>query len=135
MAMEVGDTLAFSDSDPLEDDMGVRCEDMSPDQLIAYIKSYQAAFGLNLTIAGMPERSVFKSMQRLYGKADTGRIVKWVFYCHRGRWDDQPITPLSFAKGRKWWVDKMHLEMQEAVSRENLPAPSYSLGITSLADL
>lgn len=110
----------FSDPDPLEDDFGVRCEDMSPDQLVCYIKTYQGAFGLSLKIDGMPERSVFRGMHRIYGKADTGRIVKWVFYRHKGRADDgRPVTPLSFAKGRKWWVDKMHLEMQEAVAREN----------------
>ena len=72
--------VAFSDNDPLEDDMGVRCEDMTPDQLVAYIKSYQEAFGLNLKVEGLKERSVFRALQKLYGKADAGRIVKWAFY-------------------------------------------------------
>lgn len=115
--------------------MGVRCEDMTPDQLVAYIKSYQEAFGLNLPVDGLPERSVFKGMQRIYGR-DAGLIVKWVFYRHRGRWQDEPVRYQSFAKGRKWWVDKMYLEMQEALARESRrTATGASLGVTSLADL
>lgn len=128
--------MAFTSSDPLEDDFGVRCEDMSPDQLVSYIKSYQEAFGLNIRIDGMPERSVFKGMHRIYGKRDTGLIVKWVFYKYRGRYADEAIRPNSFAKGRKWWVDKMHLEMQEELRRESSrTTTSASLGGVSLADL
>lgn len=127
--------MAFSDNDPLEDDMGVRCEDMTPDQLVAYIKSYQAAFGLNLPVDGLPERSVFRGMRRIYGR-DAGLIVKWVFYHHRGRWQGEPVRYQSFAKGRKWWVDKMYLEMQEALARESRSAATGpGLGVTSLADL
>lgn len=130
--------MAFTDDDPLEQDMGVRCEDMTPDQLIAYVKSYQGAFGLNIRIEGTPERAVFRAMQRIYGRRDAGLIVKWVFYKHRGRWEGEPVTPFSFTKGRKWWLDKMHLEMQEAT---NQPEPrSYAssaseFGVRSLSDL
>lgn len=130
--------MAFSDNDPLEDDMGVRCEDMSPDQLVTYIKSYQAAFGLNIPVVGIPERSVFRGMQRIYGQRDAGLIVKWVFYKHRGRYDGEAVRYQSFSKGRKWWVDKMYLEMQEDLRRS---APrSYSsaaaeFGVRTLSDL
>lgn len=130
--------MAFSDTDPLEDDMGIRCEDMSPDQLVAYIKSYHAAFGLNISIDGHPERAVFRGMQRIYGPADTGRIVKWVFYKYRGHYDNQIVTPLSFAKGRKWWVDRMHLEMQQEQARlapKSYTAAAAEFGMRSLADL
>jgi hypothetical protein len=124
--------------DPLEEDMGVRCEQMSADQLIAYIKGYHAAFDLNLKISGMPERSALTGLQRTYGKTDAGKIIKWVFYHHKGRHNGEPVTPLSFSKGRKWWTDKMHLEMQEA-TRITAPADYASaatdLGIRSLADL
>jgi hypothetical protein len=127
--------VAFSDVDPLEEDMGVRCEDMNPDQLVSYIKSYQEAFNLNLRIDGLPERSVFKAMQRVYG-ADAGLIVKWVFYKYKGRYDNEPIRHLSFAKGRKWWVDKMHLEMQEELRRESSRTSEHAgLGTVSLLDL
>lgn len=128
----------FSDNDPLEDDFGVRCEDMSPDQLVSYIKCYQEAFGLNVKIDGMPERAVFKAMQRIYGPRDTGLIVKWAFYRYKGRYQNEPLTPLSFAKGRKWWVDKMHLEMQEALAAEDprrYQDAGASLGGRGLLDL
>ncbi len=128
--------MAYSDNDPLEDDMGVRCEDMNPDQLVSYILSYQKAFGLNIVIEGNPERAVFRALQRSYGKRDAGRIVKWVFYKYRGTWRDESITPLSFSKGRKWWTDKMHLELQREVTKENPRSyTGQTLGITSLADL
>lgn len=139
MTKEVGDTVAFGDTDPLEEDMGVRCEDMSPDQLVSYIKSYQEAFGLTIRIDGHPERGVFRGMLRIYGQRDTGLIVKWVFYKHKGRREDgTPVTPLSFAKGRKWWVDKMHLEMQQEQHRSapmSYTAAAAAFGVRSLSDL
>lgn len=128
----------FSDSDPLEDDMGVMCENMSPDQLVAYIKSYQEAFGLNLRVDGTPERAVFSGMHRIYGRRDAGRIVKWVFWKYRGRYENEPVRHFSFAKGRKWWVDKMHLEMQAELRRERSrtePSRTLGLGVVNLADL
>lgn len=130
--------MAFSDTDPLEKDMGVRCEDMNPDQLVTYIKTYQEAFGLNLKIDGFPERAVFKGMQRIYGQTDAGLIVKWVFYKYKGRYDNEPVRHLSFAKGRKWWVDKMHLEMQEELRRAapmSYTASAAAFGVRSLSDL
>ena len=128
--------MAFSDSDPLEDDMGVRCQDMTADQLVAYIKSYQQAFGLNLRVEGLKERAVFKGLQRVYGKDNAGLIVKWAFYHHKGRFRDEPIGFFMFSKGNKWWTDKLYLEMQEEQAKaRQRTATGVSLGITSLADL
>ena len=137
MTKEVGDTV-FSDSDPLEEDMNVRCEDMTPDQLVAYVKSYQGAFGLDLKVDGLPELSVFRGMQRIYGQRDAGLIVKWVFYKYRGRYEGEPIRHFSFAKGHKWWVDKMHLEMQEEQRRsapKSYTASAAAFGVQILSDL
>ena len=53
----------------------------------------------------------------IYGQRDAGLIVKWVFYHHKGRHRGEYVTPLSFAKGSRWWVDKMYFEMQGAVNR------------------
>ena len=111
--------MAFLDDDPLEQDMGVRCEDMTPNQLLGYVVSYQRAFGVNIKVDGPPEHAVFKSMQRIYGQRDAGLTVKWVFYKHRGRHRGEYVTPLSFAKGSRWWVDKMCFEMQDAVRKSN----------------
>ena len=129
--------MSFSDSDPLEEDMGVRCEDMTPDQLVAYIKSYQAAFGLNLRVDGLKERAVFRGLQKLYGKANAGNIVKWAFYHHKGRFRDEPVGFFMFSKGNKWWTDKLYLEMQESLAKDvrRQTTAGASLGVTSLADL
>lgn len=128
--------MSFTDEDPLEHDMGVRCENMTPDQLVAYVRAYQDAFGLRLSVEGIPERSVFKGMQRIYGARDAGLIVKWVFWRYRGRWDDEPVRFQSFSKGRKWWVDKMHLEMQEELRREEIrECRGATLGGRGLLDL
>ena len=126
----------FSDMDPLEEDMGVRVENMTVDQIIAYVKAYHAAFGFTVRIDGQPERAIFRSLQRVYGQADAGRIVKWVFYKYRGHYNDEFIGPMAFSKGRKWFTDKMHLEMQAAM-KEQKPK-SYApkgLGVRSLIDL
>lgn len=128
--------MAFSDIDPLEEDMGVRCEDMTPDQLVSYIKSYQAAFGLNLPVEGQKERGVFRGLQRVYGKTAAGRIVKWAFYHYRGQFRDEAIGFFQFSKGSKWWTDKLYVELQQELARENPRTyTGSSLGVTSLADL
>lgn len=128
--------MSFADEDPLEHDMGIRCEDMTPDQLVAYIKSYQEAFGLSLKVDGVKERAVFRGLQKLYGRHDAGRIVKWVFYHHKGRFRDEPVGFFTFSKGNKWFTDKMHLEAQQALSelsrRQSAPV---RMGMTNLADL
>lgn len=105
----------FVDPDPIEQDMGVRVEKMNPDQLVAYLKTYHAAYGLDLAVEGHQERAIFRSLQKIYGQADAGRIVKWVTYTHKGRWDGSPVRFASFCKARKWWVDIMHLEMQDGL--------------------
>jgi hypothetical protein len=89
-------TVAFADNDPLEDDMGVRCENMNPDQLVAYIKSYQQAFGLNLKVDGFKERGVFRGLQKLYGQQEAGRIVKWAFYHYKGQFRAEPVGFFMF---------------------------------------
>ena len=119
--------MAFLDEDPLEHDMGVRCEDMTPNQLLDYVVIYQRAFGVDIKVDGHPEHAVLKAMQRIYGRRDAGLIVKWVFYQHKGRHRDGYVTPLSFAKGRRWWIDQMHFEMQEAVRMSN---PAHYQGAT-----
>lgn len=128
--------MAFLDEDPLEHDMGVRCEDMTPNQLIRYVVSYQRAFGRDIKIEGPRENTLFKNLQAVYGQRDAGLIVKWAFYRHKGYWRDEYITPTSFAKGRRWWLDIMHLEMQEAV-RMSDPAhyQGATLGGRGLLDL
>lgn len=128
--------MAFSDSDPLEDDMGVRCENMTADQLVAYIKAYQGAFGLNLKVEGLKERAVFRGLQRVYGQADAGRIVKWAFYQHKGRFRDEAINFFHFSKGNKWLTDKFYLEMQDSLRKQAARTyTSVSLGGRGLADL
>ena len=127
----------FSDTDPLEEDMGVRCEDMTPDQLVAYIKSYQGVvYNLELKVEGIKERAVFRGLQRLYGRQDAGRIVKWAFYHHRGRFRDEPIGFFLFTKGNKWFTDKLYSELQEEMRKETSRTyQGASLGVRSLSDL
>lgn len=109
--------MSFDDPDPIEQEMGVRVENMTPDELVAYIKMYHRAFDLDLAVEGMRERAVFQGMQRTYGQRTAGRIVKWVFYEHKGKYRDRTVGFFDFAKGSKWWVDQMHLEMQTHLRR------------------
>lgn len=128
--------MVFSDSDPLEQGMGVRCEDMSPEQLVSYIKTYQKAFGINLAVEGVIERSIFRSMQKIYGRKSAGNIVKWVFYKYHGRYSGEPVAFTSFSKGRKWWVDKMYIELQDHLRKEKPSTPGKSsVGAKKLSDL
>lgn len=135
--------MAFLDPDPLEDEMGVRVEDMNADQLVGYLKDYQQGLnGLTLKLSGVAE---FKRMQwliEIYGQPDAGRIVKWTYWKHRGRWASKRtyadvIRHARFNAKMKWWVDIMHTEMQEQINREN-NAPKTSaaaVGFSTIRDL
>lgn len=104
----------FFQQDAIEKDMGGKVTQFTPDQLVCYVRdSMYAENGITMAVDGFRERAIFKSMQRIYGPVDAGRIIKWVFFRHRGKWDGDPIRFASFAKGRKWWVDLMHTEMQQ----------------------
>ena len=126
----------FDDLDPIEEDMGIACQDMTPEQLVTYIKTYQGAFDRHLAVEGNIERSVFRSMKKIYGDKTAGLIVKWVFYKHKGMYRGEVVTFTSFAKGRKWWVDLMHQEMQ-AAQRKASPKKASHAGVGSkrLSDL
>ena len=116
----------FLDPDPIEQDMGLPVEEMNPDQLVAYLKTYHAAYGLDMAVEGHQERAIFRSMQNIYGQRTAGRIVKWVTYTHKGRWDGQPVRFASFCKARKWWVDMMHMEMQDSLRKADATATRRS---------
>lgn len=128
--------MSFSDKDPVEQDMGLRVEEMTPAELVTYIKTYQEAFERHMAVEGFIERSVFKSMQRIYGQATAGQIVKWVFYKYKGVWRNEVVGFTSFAKGRKWWVDMMYQEMQAQQRKEAVPTASrVAVGSFKLSDL
>ena|SRR6478736_850847 len=111
--------MSFSETDPLEDQMGVRCEDMTADQLVTYLKDWQEA--VNNTVMRLDGKEIYpiRWLQKVYGD-DAGLIVKWLCYKHRGK-DDRGylITHRMFCTKMKWWIDLMYAEMQQQLAREN----------------
>jgi hypothetical protein len=93
----------------------------------------QAMHDLKLPVIGHPERAVFACLQRTYGVADAGRIVKWAFWKYDGKPDGKPITYNSFMKAKKWQTDKWYIELQQHEKREQ--KSSGSEGFASLKDL
>lgn len=116
--------MSFADPDPIECDMGIRVEEMTPDELVCYIKTYHQAFGLHLVVQDPGDRKIFQALQRLYGKRTAGQVVKWVFYTHKGRWEGRAVRFASFCQKRKWWTDMMHLELQDHLNRQSPPSAS-----------
>lgn len=132
--------MGFLDKDPLEELMGVRVERMRPYQLVEYIQTYQEAFGLTLKARKHAEDQVFIDLQETYGKRDAGRIVKWAFYSggpHKGNWQNRPIGFRDFARGSKWWTDRLHLEMQKHLAAPKVSVKTYekTVGQKQLSDL
>lgn len=127
--------MAFTDPDPIEQQMGLRCEDMTPDELVAYIRTYQNAFDRRMAVEGTVERKVFEGMKRIYGEKTAGQIVKWAFYKYKGIWKGDVVVFTSFSKGRKWWVDMMYQELQAALRKETTSASRVGIGSKRLSDL
>lgn len=128
--------MAFNDPDPVEEQMNLRVEEMTPAELVIYIQTYQGAFDRHMAVEGFIERSIFKSMQKIYGQATAGQIVKWAMYKYHGVYAGDVITFTSFAKGRKWWNDRMHQELQAHLRQERPPTASrVAVGSVRLSDL
>lgn len=106
--------MAFEDVDAGEEYLSKPVSTMTPDELVAYVRHMvRESFGYALPVEGRPERAVFTWVRRVYGD-DAGAVVKWVFWRHSGKTSDgEPVSHFSWAKGRKWWVDRMFLELQQ----------------------
>lgn len=115
--------MAFTTPDPLEQDMSVLVEDMTADQLVNYLREYQEQLNdVRIAISGYPETARMKWLIETYGQPDAGRIIKWTYWCHRGKWTGRDgkqefIKPMRFNAKMKWWVDEMHSEMQRELTR------------------
>jgi len=109
----------FREADAVEFFMGKSCEDMTVDQLVAYIKRQQEDRGRKLAVTGQNERSMIRRLKREYGEKTAGQIIKWVFHKYKGVYGREIVTYTAFAKGRQWWTDKMHQELQAALRVED----------------
>jgi hypothetical protein len=136
--------VAFLDPDPLESEQALRVEEMNADQLVTYLKEYQQALnGLTLSLSGVVEYKRMCWLIEVYGQPDAGRIIKWTYWRHRGRWNNRAknsievIRHARFNSKLKWWVDMMHTEMQEQVARENnvVKTSPASVGFSTSSDL
>lgn len=128
---------AFSEPDAVETEFGVSCDHMSADRLVAYIKRSQELLGRDISL-GKWDFRIFEAMKQHYGTKTAGLIVKWVFYKYRGVYDREIVTMTKFAKGRRWWTDKMHQEMQAALRIEDsrtAKAKPASTGFATARDL
>lgn len=126
----------FSDADPIEDEMGVRVEFMSPIQLQEYVQTFHAAYGLTLVAGKYSSSKIFTELQATYGRRAAGRIVKWAFYMggpHQGRRNGKPITFSDFAPRCKWLTDSWHLAYQERIAQEKAESRGYA-GFATAAD-
>lgn len=106
--------MAFDDLDAGEGHLCKPVGMMTPDELVSYVKyMVRDCFGFTLPTEGRPERAVFTWVKKVYA-ADAGNVVKWVFWKHSGKTSEgAPVSYFSWAKGRKWWVDRMFIELQE----------------------
>lgn len=99
--------MGFDDLDAGEQYPSKPASTMTPDELVAYVRHMvRESLGYALPAEGRPERAVFTWVKKVYGE-DAGHMVKWVFWRHSGKTPDgEPASHFSWAKGRKWWVDR-----------------------------
>lgn len=100
--------MSFADLDHAEAALGKPVSMMTDTEMVTYFKL--AVFDehqVNLAVDGYPERAVMAGLKRTYGNR-AGQIVKWV--AHYASPDD--LTFSAFSKKRKWWTDKIDVEVQ-----------------------
>lgn len=129
--------MSFTDLDPVEQVMGKAVTAMTDTELVTYLRlAVLYHQDIELAVDGLKERSVMAGLKRTYGR-DAGLIVKWVCWHYQGRFRGEVITPFSFTKARKWFTDKMHVEMQQhRKAQSQLDAASHAAqGFAKLTDL
>lgn len=116
---------SFLSEDPIETYLSKRVEVMHDWDLISYLQqAMKALYGIEMRVEGKMEPAIMQCLQRTYGQAEAGRIVKWVvfrYFCRDSANPGQYVKFTSFAKGRRWWTDMMHAEMQDHALRESKP--------------
>lgn len=130
--------MTFSDRDPVEEEVGSPVETMTPHQLVVYLTTYmEAKHEIKIPIDGHPERSVMAGLQRHYGNAAAGQLVKWTLYHYHGKYREDYLNVFAFSKGRRWWTDMMHAEAQAARRKEKPRRPDQvaSGTMTRLSEL
>lgn len=98
--------------DKSEKHLGAVVTEMSPFQLVSYLKdAMEIRYGIELRIdgAGAKERAVMTQLQKVYGEAGAGHILKFVIIEMLGKDEKgKPVTFFSFSKARKWWTDELY---------------------------
>lgn len=122
--------------DPAEQALGKSAEDMTPQELVSYLRlSMRDKRDLDLRIdgSGVKERSVMTHLQKVYGRQGAGLIVRWAVYGKGGECDGKPLTFFSFQKERKWWTDEVYAEAQQHRTHA-AQASAWVSNVTSGAD-
>lgn len=124
----------FDQLDPVERRIDKSVTKMTSDDLISYIKTYMMALhNVDMAVDGIKERAIMTALKRIY-KDDAGRLVKWVMSKYEGKdHKGQLVTFFSFQRSEKWWLDRLHTEMQvhQAAARSMEDVPQ----MTKLTDL
>jgi hypothetical protein len=129
---------AFDDLDPIELTLGKPVTAMTDTELVSYLKVAVRYYqGIELAVEGTRERAVMAGLKRTYGP-DAGPLVKWAMWRHGGKFRNEIINHFAFTKGRKWFTDKLHIELQEHRNAERARAAAAaraSAGFATGADL
>lgn len=115
--------MAFIDLDPIETQMGVRVEDMDADSLLNYFKrSQQEVNDIEAVIRPFVDFRTFEQLIKEYPQPRAGRIVKWLFYKHKGKatWDGrkQVVRVPHFSTPWRWMVEQWWTQVQMDLKRE-----------------
>ena len=131
--------MAFLDSDPVEDHLGKSVDQMTSDELAAYMRIYlELRHGVAPPLDGLKERAVFGALQRFYGQADAGRIVKWATWRYDGRYRGSNLGYFSFSKKMRWLTDLMLMELHDHLRKTAYDKPctqAHDFGFASGEDL
>lgn len=105
--------------DPIEEKIGKALEKMKPHELAKYVNTYQKEVN-GIELSGNPQAdfATMKAFQRDYGPEKAAAIIRDLFLRGEGRAKvsrrEEMVTVRHFAKGLRWWTDKVDIRLQEA---------------------
>ena len=115
----------MTDLDPIEEMIGKPLEKMAPGQLARYVTYYQReANGIELTDPPtVRETSIFKSLQKEYGKDRTAALFRHIFLKEGGRMEvtrgqQEYIAHRHFSTVMRWWTEKIDVSLQATQTRK-----------------
>ena len=127
--------MSFLDLDIGENLIGKKASQFEVNDFMPYtMEMFKNQFGFRFVPDPLKDRAIYQWLKKTYGP-DSGNIVKWVFYRHKGSVNGDNFNVTMFQSAHKWWIDGIFTEMKVATVKKAKPTVKSSSSFMTLEDM